>query len=230
MEVELVVVRHGETESNRSRIVQGHRDTALSELGVKQAECVGRYLADTSFSLALSSDLIRALKTGQVIAESNPSITQDTIETWTVLRERCFGEFEGQEWSKLIDTMRGLDKNQLLEWGPSGGETGQQFKDRARTFLKDLGKRMIKYSDDGSASLRVLVTSHGGFIKELNMVMVEDHGCEMPCDNEEYSLISPNTGVTRFSLSLNQEGAITSARCTLLYHKEHLDGMGSNVA
>ena len=35
MEVELVVVRHGETECNKSRIVQGHRDTALSELGVR---------------------------------------------------------------------------------------------------------------------------------------------------------------------------------------------------
>ena len=73
--------------------------------------------------------------------------------------------------------------------------------------------------------MRVLVTSHGGFIKELNMVMVGDHGCEMPCDNEEYSLISPNTGVTRFSLSLDTEGSITSAKCTLLYHKDHLDGL-----
>ena len=223
MEVELVVVRHGETESNKSRIVQGHRDTALSELGVKQAECVGKYLAETSFSLALSSDLIRALKTGQIIAEINPSLNPDTIETWTLLRERCFGEFEGQEWSKLTDTMKELDKTQLLEWGPSGGETGQQFKDRARSFLRDLGKRTIKIGD--SSPVRVLVTSHGGFIKELNMVMVEDHGCEMPCDNEEYSLISPNTGVTRFSLGLDTEGSITSANCTLLYHKDHLDGI-----
>ena len=223
MEVELVTVRHGETESNKSRIVQGHRDTALSELGVKQAECVGKYLAETSFSLALSSDLIRALKTGQVIAESNPSLSPDNIETWTVLRERCFGEFEGQAWSKLTDTMKGLDKNQLLEWGPSGGETGQQFKDRARSFLKDLGKRTIKIDD--SSPVRVLVTSHGGFIKELNMVMVADHKCEMPCDHGEYGRISPNTGVTKFLINLDKEGKITSAKCTLLYYKDHLEGL-----
>ena len=224
MEVELVVVRHGETESNRSRIVQGHRDTALSELGLTQAACVGEYLAETTFSLAVSSDLIRALKTGQVIAEANPSINPDAIQTWTGLRERCFGEFEGQDWSKLTEAMKVLDKNQLLEWGPSGGETGQQFKERARTFLKDLCKKSIKIQD--SSPVRVLMTSHGGFIKQLNMVMVEDHGCEMPCDNEEYSLISPNTGVTRFSLSLDAEGAITSAKCTLLYYKDHLDKLG----
>ena len=224
MEVELVVVRHGETESNRSRIVQGHRDTALSELGLTQAACVGEYLAETTFSLAVSSDLIRALKTGQVIAEANPSINPDAIQTWTGLRERCFGEFEGQDWSKLTEAMKVLDKNQLLEWGPPGGETGQQFKDRARTFLKDLCKKSMKIQD--SSPVRVLMTSHGGFIKELNMVMVEDHGCEMPCDNEEYSLISPNTGVTRFSLSLDAEGAITSAKCTLLYYKDHLNKLG----
>ena len=224
MEVELVVVRHGETESNRSRIVQGHRDTALSELGLTQAACVGEYLAETTFSLAVSSDLIRALKTGQVIAEANPSINPDAIQTWTGLRERCFGEFEGQDWSKLTEAMKVLDKNQLLEWGPPGGETGQQFKERARTFLKDLCKKSMKIQD--SSPVKVLVTSHGGFIKQLNMVMVEDHGCEMPCDNEEYSLISPNTGVTRFSLSLDAEGAITSAKCTLLYYKDHLNKLG----
>ena len=224
MEVELVVVRHGETESNRSRKV-GRRDDALSELGLTQAVCVGEYLAETKFSLAFSSPLIRALKTGQVIAEANPSINPDAIQTWTGLREKSFGRFEGQEWSKVAETLKGLDKNLLLEWGPPGGETGQQFKDRARTVLKDLCKKSMKIQDSFSV-VRVLVTSHGSFIKQLNMVMVEDHGCEMPCDNEEYSLISPNTGVTRFSLSLDAEGAITSAKCTLLYYKDHLDKLG----
>ena len=45
-EVELVVVRHGETESNRSHTIQGHRDTALSDLGVRQAECAAKYLGE----------------------------------------------------------------------------------------------------------------------------------------------------------------------------------------
>ena len=45
-EVEMVVVRHGETEANRSHTIQGHRDTALSDLGVKQAECAAKYLGE----------------------------------------------------------------------------------------------------------------------------------------------------------------------------------------
>ena len=45
-EVELVIVRHGETEANRSHTVQGHRDTALSDLGLTQAECAARHLGE----------------------------------------------------------------------------------------------------------------------------------------------------------------------------------------
>ena len=79
---------------------------------MKQAECVGKYLAETSFSLALSSDLIRALKTGQVIAEANPSLSAVNIETWPVLRERCFGEFEGEAAGKMTDILN--DKFQIF--------------------------------------------------------------------------------------------------------------------
>ena len=86
------------------------------------------FTADTEFSLAISSDLIRALKTGQVIAEANPSLSADNIQTWPVLRERCFGEFEGEAASKMTDILRTLNKSQMMEWGPSGGETGQQFR------------------------------------------------------------------------------------------------------
>ena len=185
------------------------------------------FTADTNFSLALSSDLVRALKTGQVIAEANPSLSADSIETWPVLRERCFGEFEGQEASKMTDILKSLNKSQMLEWGPSGGETGQQFRERVRTFLRDFGERMVRDKSEESEKRpeRVLVTSHGGFIKELNMVMVADFKCEMPCERGEYGRISPNTGVTKFSLGLDGTGAISSAKCSLLYYKDHLEGL-----
>ena len=180
------------------------------------------FAAEIDFSLAVSSDLIRALKTGQVIAEANPSISVENIETLPVLRERSFGEFEGQEASKMTDILKSLNKSQLMEWGPSGGETGQQFRDRVRTFLRDFGERIVKSEE---RPVRVLVTSHGGFIKELNMVMVADYKCEMPCQRGEYGRISPNTGVTKYVLGLDGDGVITSAKCTLLYYKDHLEGL-----
>ena len=95
VEVEVVVVRHGETDSNRLHTIQGHLDTPLSSVGLRQAESVATYLAETKFSLAISSDLKRALLTGQIIARANASLEESEIEQWGVLRERCFGELEG---------------------------------------------------------------------------------------------------------------------------------------
>ena len=74
---------------------QGHLDTPLSSLGLQQAECVAAYLADTKFSQAISSDLSRALLTGQTIARANTSLGEAEVEQWEVMRERCFGELEG---------------------------------------------------------------------------------------------------------------------------------------
>ena len=74
---------------------QGHLDTPLSSLGLQQAECVATYLADTKFSQAISSDLSRALLTGQTIARANTSLGEAEVEQWEVMRERCFGDLEG---------------------------------------------------------------------------------------------------------------------------------------
>ena len=132
VEVEVVVVRHGETESNRSHTIQGHLDTPLSSLGQRQAECVAAYLADTKFSQAISSDLSRARATGQAIARANSSLAESEIEEWEVLRERCFGELEGGEARALQEAVKGLNRDEILAWGPKGGETGLQFRQRVR--------------------------------------------------------------------------------------------------
>ena len=138
VEVEVVVVRHGETDSNRSHTIQGHLDTALSSLGLRQAECVAAYLADTKFSQAISSDLARALATGQAIVGANTSLAEAEIEQWEVLRERCFGELEGREAGAMQEVVKGLNRDQILAWGPKGGETGLQFRQRVRKLSSPL--------------------------------------------------------------------------------------------
>ena len=69
------------------------------------------------------------------------------------------------------------------------------------------------------------MTSHGGFIKDLNMVLVKEFECSMPCQSGEHGKISPNTGVTKFDMKFDDEGSICSVKCTSLYNKDHLEGM-----
>ena len=61
---------------------------------------MAKELAKTRIDLAVSSDLQRALRTGEAIVDANPSVT--SLETWQEARERCFGEFEGQPAEMLI--------------------------------------------------------------------------------------------------------------------------------
>uniref|UniRef100_A0A0E0IY12 Uncharacterized protein n=1 Tax=Oryza nivara TaxID=4536 RepID=A0A0E0IY12_ORYNI len=69
--VELVVVRHGETSWNASRIVQGQMDPELNEIGKQQAVVVARRLAREARPAAIySSDLKRAAETAEIIAKA----------------------------------------------------------------------------------------------------------------------------------------------------------------
>lgn len=53
-------VRHGETNENRNKIIQGQMDSALNELGLRQADAVAEALKNVPFTHAFSSDLSRA--------------------------------------------------------------------------------------------------------------------------------------------------------------------------
>ena len=58
----IYVVRHGETDWNRMRRLQGQSDVSLNETGLEQSVLVGEALKDVPFVRAFSSDLQRALK------------------------------------------------------------------------------------------------------------------------------------------------------------------------
>ena len=68
----IYIVRHGETDNNKKRVLQGRSNLPLNEVGIKQAEKVKEYFAekDIQFDKVYSSPLIRAIKTAQIITGS----------------------------------------------------------------------------------------------------------------------------------------------------------------
>ena len=64
----IVVVRHAETVDNAARIWQGHKDTALSDLGREQVAAAAPHLAAYAPALIVSSDLQRAASTAETTA------------------------------------------------------------------------------------------------------------------------------------------------------------------
>jgi len=112
--VQLVLVRHGETDANKTHTIQGHLDTSLSELGEKQAVKVGELLAKENFHLAITSDLKRAKSTGQAICDRNSSFESLKAGKSTTYEE-IIVKFVYQCQSKrsnnnLITCLQGEDK------------------------------------------------------------------------------------------------------------------------
>lgn len=218
--LELVLVRHGETDSNRTHTIQGHLNTPLSEVGEEQARRVGKHLADQIFHAALSSDLSRAVSTGEAIKSCNSTVKELLLEP--VLRERSFGDLEGKPFEAMMEALKGLSKEEKHNYEPPNGESGDVFRERIEKFLKVLHSRA---SDLKMENPVILVTTHGGFIRDLNFILADKYNCKMPCGQDKYGRISPNTGVTRYMLGYGDDGQIKSAECVQMYAKDHLEGM-----
>lgn len=58
------LIRHGETDANVQKIIQGHLDTQLNATGKRQAQIVGETLRSVRFVAAFTSDLSRAREVG----------------------------------------------------------------------------------------------------------------------------------------------------------------------
>ena len=64
----LILARHGETAWNVEKVFRGRADVALDEVGIKQAELLGKYLSSLKLQAIYSSPLRRALDTARIVA------------------------------------------------------------------------------------------------------------------------------------------------------------------
>ena len=60
-------------------------------------------------------------------------------------------------------------------------------------FFHELGRAVAGLGVDEEERVRVLVTSHGGFIREMNQLLVRRYECAMPCqvNSVEVSVVNP---------------------------------------
>ena len=90
--MKIITIRHGETDWNVAKRIQGSNDIELNRTGLRQAERLAERLAAEPCDIIYSSDLLRAKKTAEII---NSRHGVDLITT-PILREADFGEFEGR--------------------------------------------------------------------------------------------------------------------------------------
>lgn len=153
---ELLLIRHGETESNKKSIIQGQTDTDLNASGIKKAAETAEFLKDYRFDQIYSSDLKRAKKTASFIAAQ----LDIEIKESEKIREIHFGAWEGLNLKEIADQYPGdLEawKNDPLTNGPPGGENITQFAARINYFFNEL---LEEHRGE-----KLIVVTHGGVIK-----------------------------------------------------------------
>lgn len=151
----IIVIRHGETEWNVAKRIQGHGDSSLTAAGVEQAEALARRLALENFDVLLSSDLGRAMQTARRIAELSPhEVIPDPR-----FRERNFGAGEGltydeidRKYPEAFSRVREVDPDYAIP----GGESRRQFHERVAKAFESLVRE-----HEGRT---VVVVAHGGVL------------------------------------------------------------------
>lgn len=149
-------VRHGETDWNVQRRLQGHIDTPLNQTGLAQAEATAKGLNGHQFDALYSSDLIRTLQTARYAAQ----LLDLPIHLRSDLRERHYGAFQGLTYSEAernfpTDYARFKAREAAYEILDEG-ESLIQHRQRVQACLEDIACR--------HAGESVLIVTHGGVL------------------------------------------------------------------
>ncbi len=126
----VLFLRHGESEGNVLRAIQGWYDYPLTERGHRQASYAAARLADCGASTLYTSPLRRAADTAGAVATATGLLAIETPD----FREYCFGEAQSMRWAEAAAKWGLADR----DWGVGKvpGEEGMEaFRARvARQF------------------------------------------------------------------------------------------------
>jgi len=151
----ICLVRHGETDWNVEKRLQGQIDIDLNAAGVNQARAVRPGLRGHRFAAAYSSDLTRAWRTAQIATEE----LQIAVSPAPTLRERHYGVYQGltsAEAAERHPELHLMHQSRSLEFDYQGGETMLAF---ARRILDGLTGIAAAHAGE-----TVLAFTHGGVL------------------------------------------------------------------
>jgi broad specificity phosphatase PhoE len=166
------IVRHGESEANTLEM-KGHVpdarpvDSNLTKLGIQQAEAAAKMLGTVHFDRAISSDLLRAKKTAEIILKDRDL----PLETTKILRERSRGKIVGdlekrmaKRSDNIFDEMEFMTPEEQQELNKKYGiELREEVTNRVLTFL-----RKVATTNPGQTTL---IVCHGAIMRGLLMYL-----------------------------------------------------------
>lgn len=159
--MEIYMIRHGETQWNKERRLQGRADIPLNEYGIHLAQITALALQSIPFNKIYTSPLIRAKDTAKILAHKRPM----EIIVDNRLVEMAFGEGEGEK----IETICAHPESPLYQFiyspadyvPPTGAESFSQLYARCKNFLEEV---ILPLENTCS---HLMIVGHGALIRGL---------------------------------------------------------------
>ena len=170
------VFRHGETELNAKQVWQGTTaNPDLNEKGKKQAEELGKKLAEYGIEEMYCSPFLRAQNTAKIVNKT----LQVPIETKENLHECCFGEAEGHTmteigecWPQLMyDVLHPTPETWDKKYPGEDSESKHQVFDRVNETLLNIAR--------STPCEKIGISTHGGVMSAL-LAGLKSYGLGLP--------------------------------------------------
>lgn len=147
----LYFCRHGESVLNAAGLYAGQRDTPLTKLGREQAKQAGKQAEDLDIDLIVTSPLVRAHESAQIIAVAI-DYPVNKIVTNNLFKERALGSLEGKPWNV-------------------SHEDEQKFPDmESKSALLDRVQKSLEFLRAQDAE-NILLVGHGTYATALRVML-----------------------------------------------------------
>ena len=177
----IYLARHGETDWNLQKRLQGWTDTTLNQKGEEQAKALGRLIAGIDIGQIYCSTLARSQSTAEILSGGRIPIIK-----MQELREQSYGKFQGKFFDgsdpAIVEEFdrRSIDPTDTLE----GGESLEQFYARVKSGLDQILERHTQGA--------ILIVGHGGTNTQILRALLDlsaEQSLKIEQANDELYLI-----------------------------------------
>ena len=160
--MKIYVIRHGTTELNKQKVLNGQIDEPLSLEGVEEVRTAVSLIPKTVTNV-FSSPMIRARQTAEIVNEK----LNRSLSFHEGIREIHMGSLACKSWDriKLGQELKRKHRSVEFDYRSDGGESADNVKVRVLVFLKSIHGQYDDY--------QVMMVTHGGIIRVLHLL---EHG------------------------------------------------------
>lgn len=203
--MDIYLIRHGETDWNKEKKLQGVTDIPLNAYGIELAEKTAEGLKDVPFDRIYTSPLIRAKKTAEIIRGNRPI----DLVVKEELKEISFGDYEGHHYKPetydipVPGFRKFFEDPAHYETAPNG-ESISHMRERTSSFVRNL------IHDPANEQMTFLLSSHGSAIRGILSGLLK-----LPIEDFWGGPVHKNCGVTLLHAEHGQFEIVLKIKSTI---------------